>query len=164
MKLSVLVIKLIKKLVSSQISIFHNFSDFQPIQTPVKHQQRVAAMREAMRQAQGGGEVFYMRDVQDLSGKDETLVMIEYSEEHPVILSQPGMASKMKNYFKRRQANDSEPTFTFGELAFSHQIPFLGQLQPGQSLQSIENMLYRAPIYLHKRQNTDFLLIRSMNQ
>ncbi|CAH2122121.1 Bromo domain-containing protein [Caenorhabditis elegans] len=137
---------------------------FQPIQTPVKHQQRVAAMREAMRQAQGGGEVFYMRDVQDLSGKDETLVMIEYSEEHPVILSQPGMASKMKNYFKRRQANDSEPTFTFGELAFSHQIPFLGQLQPGQSLQSIENMLYRAPIYLHKRQNTDFLLIRSMNQ
>ncbi|EGT31438.1 hypothetical protein CAEBREN_07628 [Caenorhabditis brenneri] len=137
---------------------------FQQIQTPARHQQRVAATREAMRQAQGGGEVFYMREVQDLSGKDETLVMIEYSEEHPVMLSQPGMASKIKNYFKRRQGNDTEPTFDFGEMAFSHQIPFLGQLQPGQSLQSIENSLYRAPIYLHKRQSTDFLLIRSQNQ
>uniref|UniRef100_A0A8R1HHI9 Transcription initiation factor TFIID subunit 1 histone acetyltransferase domain-containing protein n=1 Tax=Caenorhabditis japonica TaxID=281687 RepID=A0A8R1HHI9_CAEJA len=137
---------------------------FQQIQTPVRHQNRVNAMREAMRVAQGGGEVFYMREVGDLSGKDETLVMVEYSEEHPVVLSQPGMASKIKNYFKRRQANDTEPTFDFGEMAFSHQIPFLGQLQSGQSLQSIENNLYRAPIYAHKRQNTDFLLIRSQNQ
>uniref|UniRef100_A0A1I7TBT1 Transcription initiation factor TFIID subunit 1 n=1 Tax=Caenorhabditis tropicalis TaxID=1561998 RepID=A0A1I7TBT1_9PELO len=137
---------------------------FQQIQTPLRHQQRVAAQREAMRQAQGGGEVFYMREITDLTGKDETLVMVEYSEEHPVILSQPGMASKMKNYFKRRQGNDSEPTFDFGEMAFSHQIPFLGQLQPGQSLQSIENNLYRAPIYLHKKPTTDFLLIRSQNQ
>ncbi|KAF1769961.1 hypothetical protein GCK72_001778 [Caenorhabditis remanei] len=137
---------------------------FQQIQNPARHQQRVQAMREGMRQSQGGGEVFYMREINDLSGKDENLVMIEYSEEHPVILSQPGMASKMKNYFKRRQANDTEPTFDYGEMAFSHQIPFLGQLQPGQSLQSIENNLYRAPIYLHKRQSTDFLLIRSQNQ
>ncbi|CAI2299008.1 unnamed protein product [Caenorhabditis sp. 36 PRJEB53466] len=137
---------------------------YAPIQTPAKHQARVNAMREAMRCAQGGGEVFYMKHVEDLSGKDETLVMIEYSEEHPVVLSQPGMASKMKNYFKRRQANDTEPTFDFGEMAFSHQIPFLGQLQPGQSLQSIENNLYRAPIYPHKQPSTDFLLIRSQHQ
>lgn len=74
---------------------------FQTIQTPAKHQARVNQQREQMRTAQGGGEVFYMRDVADLSGKDETLVMIEYSEEHPVVLSQPGMASKLKNYFKR---------------------------------------------------------------
>ncbi|CAO4362636.1 unnamed protein product [Caenorhabditis nigoni] len=134
------------------------------IHTPARHQQRVAAQREAMRQSHGGGEVFYMKEIQDLSGRDEKLVMIEYCEEHPVLLGQPGMASKMKNYFKRRQANDTEPTFEYGEIAFSHQIPFLGQLQPGQSLQSIENSLYRAPIYMHKRPRTDFLLIRSQGQ
>lgn len=42
-----------------------------------------------------------MREVQDLSGKDGTLLLMEYSEEHPPLLNQPGMASKIRNYYKR---------------------------------------------------------------
>lgn len=42
-----------------------------------------------------------MREVQDLSGKDSTLLFMEYSEEHPPLLNQPGMASKIRNYYKR---------------------------------------------------------------
>lgn len=50
---------------------------------------------------EGGGDIFFMRDVCDLSGKDGELLLLEYSEEHPPLLSQPGMASKIKNYYKR---------------------------------------------------------------
>lgn len=42
-----------------------------------------------------------MREVEDLSGKDGTLLLMEYSEEHPPLLNQPGMASKIRNYYKR---------------------------------------------------------------
>lgn len=37
----------------------------------------------------------------DLSGKDGDLLLMEYSEEHPILLSQPGMASRIRNYHKR---------------------------------------------------------------
>lgn len=50
-----------------------------------------------------------MREVQDLSGKDGVLLMFEYSEEHPPLLNQPGMASKIRNYYKR---------VTFSSLTF----------------------------------------------
>ena len=50
---------------------------------------------------EGGGDIFFMRDVCDLSGRDGELLLFEYSEEHPPLLSQPGMASKIKNYYKR---------------------------------------------------------------
>lgn len=46
-----------------------------------------------------------MREVQDLSGKDSTLLLMEYSEEHPPLLNQPGMASKIRNYYKRVSLN-----------------------------------------------------------
>lgn len=48
-----------------------------------------------------GTEIFHMRSVRDLSAKDGTLVCVEYSEEHPPLLSQPGMASKIRNYYRR---------------------------------------------------------------
>lgn len=46
-----------------------------------------------------------MREVHDLTGMDSNLVLIEYSEEHPSLLSQPGMASRIRNYYKRVRAN-----------------------------------------------------------
>jgi transcription initiation factor TFIID subunit 1 len=58
-------------------------------------------MREQQKLKEGGGDIFYMRELQDLSGKDGTLLLVEYSEEHPPLLSQPGMASKIRNYYKR---------------------------------------------------------------
>ena len=51
----------------------------------------------------------------------------------------------------------------FGETAFTHTFPFLGNLEPGQCLQAIENNMFRAPIFQHKPKTTDYLLIKSAN-
>ncbi|CAJ0959311.1 unnamed protein product, partial [Mesorhabditis belari] len=133
-------------------------SKFVPIKPLTQHIQQMNEMRERKRQIDGGGEVFLMREIQDLSGRDGELLLLEYSEEHPPLLSQTGMASKLRNYYKRKTGKEHDLDFEYGETAFTH-IPFLGILQPGQSLQSIENNLFRAPIYRHATKRTDFLLI-----
>ena len=43
----------------------------------------------------------------------------------------------------------------------THSSPFLGSIHPGQSIQSFENNMYRAPIYEHTPPSSDFLVIRS---
>ena len=60
-----------------------------------------AKQREQERAASGGGEVFFMRKPEDLSALDGHLILAEYSEEYPPLLSQVGMALKVKNYHKR---------------------------------------------------------------
>ena len=42
-----------------------------------------------------------MRTPQDLTGMDGELILAEYSEEFPPLMNQVGMASKIKNYYKR---------------------------------------------------------------
>lgn len=51
--------------------------------------------------SEGGGDVFSMREIHHLSGRDGILICLEYSEEHPPLINQPGMASKIRNYYKR---------------------------------------------------------------
>ena len=53
------------------------------------------------------------------------------------------------------------PEYKYGETAFAHTSPFLGNLTPGQSQQAFENNLFRAPIYEHNLPETDFLIIRT---
>ena len=57
--------------------------------------------RDQERQAYGGGEIFFMRTPQDLSGMDGELILCEYSEEFPPLMMQIGMATRVKNYYKR---------------------------------------------------------------
>ena len=57
--------------------------------------------REKERVGSGGGEVFFMRTLDDLTPCDSHLVLFEYCEEHPPLLSNIGMASKVKNYYRR---------------------------------------------------------------
>ena len=49
----------------------------------------------------GGGEVFFMRTSEDLSACDGHVVLCEYSEEYPPHLMNIGMATKIRNYYKR---------------------------------------------------------------
>lgn len=131
--------------------------------TPLLKQiKRKARLRDQERQAFGGGDIFFMRTPQDLTGMDGDLFLAEYSEEHPPLINQVGMATKIKNYYKRKPGKDSNPpVFKFGELAYAHTSPFLGSLVPGQSLQAFENNMFRAPIYEHDIPQTDFLIIRN---
>ncbi|KAK4872343.1 hypothetical protein RN001_014372 [Aquatica leii] len=131
----------------------------------IKHIKKKARQREAERMASGGGDVFFMRTPEDLTGRDGDLVLVEFCEEHPPLMNQGGRCSKMKNYYKRKAGKDQgPPSYRYGEVAYAHTSPFLGILHPGQSIQAIENNMYRAPIYEHKIPSTDFVIIRTRQQ
>ncbi|XP_034034553.1 transcription initiation factor TFIID subunit 1 isoform X3 [Thalassophryne amazonica] len=133
-----------------------------PVQPLLKYIKKKAKMREQERQASGGGDMFFMRTPQDLTGKDGDLILAEYSEEYPPLIMQVGMATKIKNYYKRKPGKDpGAPDCKYGETVYCHTSPFLGSLHPGQLLQAFENNLFRAPIYLHKMPETDFLVLRT---
>lgn len=120
--------------------------------------------RDNERLASGGGDVFFMRTPEDLTGKDGDLIMVEYVEENPPLLSQVGMCTRIKNYYKRKACNDKgPPEFKFGETAYAHTSPFLGSMHLGQSIQTLENNMYRSPLYEHKLPPTDFIIIRTRN-
>lgn len=53
------------------------------------------------RLSSGGGDMFFMRTPEDLTGRDGDLILAEYSEEFPPIMMQVGMATKIKNFYKR---------------------------------------------------------------
>uniref|UniRef100_A0A4W6FV09 Transcription initiation factor TFIID subunit n=1 Tax=Lates calcarifer TaxID=8187 RepID=A0A4W6FV09_LATCA len=132
------------------------------VQPLLKHIKKKAKMREQERQASGGGDMFFMRTPQDLTGKDGDLILSEYSEEYAPLIMQVGMATKIKNYYKRKPGKDpGAPDCKYGETVYCHTSPFLGSLHPGQLLQAFENNLFRAPIYLHKMPETDFLVLRT---
>ncbi|XP_065190693.1 LOW QUALITY PROTEIN: transcription initiation factor TFIID subunit 1-like [Sycon ciliatum] len=139
-----------------------NNQGFKPVTSVTKHKKKKSKEREKERAATGGGEVFFMRELEDLSSMDGDVVLLEVSEEHPPLLLQRGMAGRIVNYYKRKPINDTgPPKYDFGENAFIQQTPFLGSLAPGQSLQSIECSLYRTPIYRHNAHPTDFILIKT---
>merc|ERR1712025_521034 len=46
----------------------------------------------------------------------------------------------------------------------AHTSPFLGTMIPGQTIQAIENNMYRCPIYEHKLPATDFIVIRTRTE
>lgn len=48
----------------------------------------VFQQREQERAASGGGDVFFMRTSEDLTGRDGDLVLIEFCEEHPPLVNQ----------------------------------------------------------------------------
>ena len=142
-----------------------NFTAFHGVQSLYKHQKKMEKWRTAEREEAGGGDIFLMREARDLSGKDGDLVLFEYIEEYPPLMSFVGMCSKMKNYYKRKPDNDKGPKeFKYGELTYAHTSPFLGTMTPGQSIQAIENNLYRSPIYEHKMPATDFIVIRTRTE
>lgn len=136
-----------------------------PVLPLLKHIKKKAKQREQERLASGGGDVFFMRTPEDLTGRDGEIVLVEFSEEHPPLINQVGMCSKMKNYYKRKAGKDHGPQkYKYGETAYAHTSPFLGILTPGQSIQAVENNMYRAPIYEHKIPFSDFLVIRTRHQ
>lgn len=130
----------------------------------LKQIKKKAKTRELERIASGGGDVFFMRTPDDLTGRDGEIILVEFCEEHPPLMNQVGMCSKIKNYYKRKASKDSGPMeHKYGEIAYAHTSPFLGILNPGHCIQVVENNMYRAPIYPHSIAPTDFLVIRTRN-
>ncbi|XP_037960124.1 transcription initiation factor TFIID subunit 1-like isoform X2 [Teleopsis dalmanni] len=105
---------------------------------------------------------FYPETIDDLSAKDGKILLMEFSEEHPPLMNQVGMNSKIINYYKCEEDKSAySDKFRYGEWHSAVQRTFLGQLNDGECLQTLENKLYRAPIYEHKVIPTDFLVVHS---
>ena len=61
--------------------------------------------RDKERVNSGGGEVFFMRSPQDLSASDGNIVLAELSEQYPPLVSTIGMATRIKNYYRRPEVH-----------------------------------------------------------
>ncbi|RMJ22624.1 transcription initiation factor TFIID [Aspergillus sp. HF37] len=94
-------------------------------------------------------------------------LLVEYSEEVPLMLSNFGMSNRFINYYRRKNMDDAtRPKADLGEtvvLLPQDKSPFsiFGHVDPGDISQAISNSMYRAPIYPHQAKSNDFLVVRS---
>lgn len=100
-------------------------------------------------------------------GDNSSVLLLEYSEEHPAIMSNFGMGSRLINYYRRKNMEDTtRPKLDIGETAVllpQDKSPFsiFGHIDPGQITPALHNNMYRAPIFKQEAQSTDFLMIRN---
>ena len=104
----------------------------------------------------------------DLSmGDNSHVLLLEYSEEMPMVLSNFGMGNKVVNYYRRKDDEDtSRPKLDLGETSVllpQDKSPFsiFGNVEPGETTPTLHNGMFRAPIFKHDPKSTDFLLIRN---
>ncbi len=104
----------------------------------------------------------------DLTMNDNSsAILFEYCEEIPIVLSNFGMGQKIINYYRRSKGTDARPEKReLGEpyiLMSEDRSPFamVGQVHPGETVPTLHNSMFRAPIFKHSPRNTDFILGRS---
>lgn len=109
-----------------------------------------------------------IRHQRDLSATDGRVILIEFMEESPPVLTNLGMGSKIRNYYRKVSAEDNlSLAFTDGESIYLHpdpnedRSPFIADIPGGIAVQCIDTNLYKQPIFHHQAKSSDFLLIRS---
>lgn len=94
-------------------------------------------------------------------------ILMEHSEQVPIVLPNFGMGSKLINYYRKKDEEDtSRPKLAVGEthvLGVQDKSPFwnFGFVEPGNVVPTLYNKLIRAPVFKHEAANTDFLLVKS---
>jgi len=98
---------------------------------------------------------------------NSTALLLEYSEEHPPMMSQVGMGVKFMNYYRRKTKDDSaRPKADIGETGIllpEDKSPFhiFGHIEPGETIKALYNSMYRAPIFDQEPKSQDFLVVRT---
>ncbi|KAH9825939.1 Protein of unknown function (DUF3591) [Teratosphaeria destructans] len=112
------------------------------------------------------------KDIKELFATAEKLalddnanvLLLEYSEEAPMMLSNFGMGNKLINFYRKRNPDDQErPKRDIGEtnvLLTQDKSPFanFGHVNQGEIVPTIQNGLFRAPVFQHASKPTDFLV------
>ncbi|KAK0905988.1 hypothetical protein LTR02_006220 [Friedmanniomyces endolithicus] len=112
------------------------------------------------------------REVKDLFATAESLafndnsnmLLLEYSEEAPAMLSNFGMGNRLVNFYRKRNADDQErPKRDIGEtqvLLTQDKSPFgnFGHVDQGEVVPTLQNGLFRSPIFQHQAKPTDFFV------
>lgn len=95
------------------------------------------------------------------------VLLVEYSEEHPTMLSNFGMGSRVVNYYRRKNMEDpSRPKADIGETAVllpQDKSPYsiFGHIDPGEVSTALVTGMFRAPLFRQQVKPTDFLVIRN---
>lgn len=102
---------------------------------------------------------------EDLSlGDNASMLLLEYSEEAPMMMSNFGMGNRLINYYRKKDADDNErPKRDIGEaqvLLTQDKSPFanFGHVDKGETVPTIQNGLYRAPVFSHSAKTADFII------
>ncbi|KAI9770991.1 MAG: hypothetical protein M1840_002695 [Geoglossum simile] len=108
------------------------------------------------------------KTTKDLSLADNShVLLLEYSEEYPTMMSNFGMHNRVINYYRRKSEEDtSRPKLELGETAVllpQDKSPFsiFGTVDPGQVTPTLYNAMFRAPIFKQQAKPSDFLVIRN---
>lgn len=108
------------------------------------------------------------KTTKDLSlGDNSSALLVEYSEENPIMMSNFGMGSRIINYYRRKDMEDtSRPKPDLGEtnvLLPQDKSPFslFGHVDPGSSQTTLHNAMFRAPLFQQYPKPSDFLIVRS---
>ncbi|KAF2214813.1 hypothetical protein CERZMDRAFT_66073 [Cercospora zeae-maydis SCOH1-5] len=103
---------------------------------------------------------------EDLSlGDSASILLLEYSEEAPMMLSNFGMGNRLINYYRKQHADDQErgEKKEIGEaqvLMTQDKSPFanFGHVDKGETVPTLQNGMYRAPVFNHTPKQTDFVI------
>jgi transcription initiation factor TFIID subunit 1, fungi type len=112
-------------------------------------------------------EVF--RKTSDLGLADNsTAILFEYCERIPSVISNFGMGNRVINYYRKKDSSEEDPKLQkdVGEtqvLLPEDRSPFsiFGNISPGETVPTLHNQMYRAPIFKHESRSTDFIVSRS---
>lgn len=127
--------------------------------SPTKAIKRTTAMSGRLNQV--------IRKTKDLTLRDGSpAVLLEYTEREPMLLMNPGMATFIYLYYRKRDAKDEyvpEDEVGFGAvLDVNDPSPFwiYGDVAPGQQMYALSNNMFRASLGRQEAPRTDFLCLR----
>lgn len=116
----------------------------------------------------------------DLNPTNGTCFFLEYVEQHPPMVSNPGMVSKIQHYWRpgesakfgssafastsNRTPPSSHNGFAIDEnsvivLGDNDDTPFVGDIPPGRMVSTFNNKLFKAPIFRHKCSDGNLFLL-----
>ena len=99
---------------------------------------------------------------------NSSAVLFEYCERTPPVLSKFGMGNRIINYY-RKKTNDDDGSAIKKDIGDSQFLlpedrsPFarFGKVEPGETVPTLHNQMYRAPLFKHTARPTDFVLGRN---
>lgn len=96
----------------------------------------------------------------------EEFVLLEYTEEFPLLMMNTGMSTFLLQIYRKQQVKDTpeiESCFGIPRILEPNEASpfwFFGDVRPGQTLPAIQNNLFRAPLREHPSIQTDFLVLK----
>ena len=111
-------------------------------------------------------ERYIPKQLTELSIAEGTHIVFEYIEQHPMLLSNTGMCSKLITYYRKShdldftQPSNIDDNSELVVLDLTDESPLLADIKPGQSVLTLTNNLYIAPVAKQTCDTNIFILVR----